>query len=110
MDNVPVFVLQPDLGGLLSLVVTVLLPVLVGIVTTRLTSPGVRAVLLLLLATVKTIVEAVLSANMAGAHPAWQMIVFNAAVNFAVAVAVHFGLWKPTGVADKAIDSGITSR
>jgi hypothetical protein len=110
MDNVPVFVLQPDLGGLLSLAVTVFLPILVGLVTTRLTSPGMRAVLLLLLATIKTIVEAVIAANMAGAEPAWQLIVFNAVVNFGVAVAVHFGLWKPTGASDRAVDSGITSR
>jgi hypothetical protein len=102
------FSFQPDLGGLLSLAVTVLLPLLVGLVTTRLTSSGTKAVLLLALASITSVVQAWLASVNAHVPFEWVVVAFNAAINFGVGTAVHFGLWKPTGAAKAAEDSGIT--
>lgn len=110
MGNVPVFTLQPNLGGLLSLLVTVFLPILVGLVTTRVTSAGRKALLLLFLASVTSFIETWISSQQAGLPFAWAPIVFNAVVNFGVAVAVHYGLWKPTGAATAAQNTGVTGR
>lgn len=103
--NDTVFVFEPNAGGFLSLVATVLLPILVGLVTQRSWSSGLKAVLLLLLAAVKTFVEAAIAAsNDSVPFMIWPVLI-NVAVTFVIAVAVHFGLWRPTGVADRAQDS-----
>ena len=91
----------------LALLINVLLPVIVGLVTTRVTSAGTKAVLLLALSGVSGFLTEL-------AHPVdgWDAgtAAVLALVAFGTAVLSHFGLWKPTGVAGKAQDSLITSR
>jgi hypothetical protein len=85
-----------------GLAVTFFLPVVVGLVTTRVTHAGWKAVLLLALSAVQSfIVEAAASA------PGWNVgdALVLTVVSFAMAVAAHFGLWKPTGVAQRAQDA-----
>lgn len=80
----------------LGLVISVVLPVLVGLVTTRVTSAGVKAVLLLALSTLNGFLVAY-----AGPHdPGYsvQTAAVLALVSFGTGVLAHFGLWKPTGV------------
>jgi hypothetical protein len=87
----------------LGLLVSVVLPVLVGLVTTRVTHPGLKAVLLLALSTVTGFVT-----EYAGPHNAGysvQTAAVLALVGFGVAVLSHFGFWKPVGVAGRAQDS-----
>lgn len=90
----------------LGLAISVVLPVLVGLVTTRVTSPGVKAVLLLALtAATGFLVE------LAGPHPSGYSVgtaVVLWGVSFGAGVLSHFGLWKPTGVSGKAQDSLVT--
>jgi FtsH-binding integral membrane protein len=91
----------------LGLVISVVLPVLVGLVTTRVTSAGVKAVLLLALSTLNGFLV-----ELTGPHDAgysWQTAAVLALVSFAVGVLSHFGLWKPTGVSGKAQDTLVTS-
>lgn len=99
IPELPVYAFAPNWGGLASLVLTVLLPIVVGIVTRPSTSAQIKALLLLALAVVKTFADAFLAAANAGVefHPV--PVLMNILINFAVAVAVHYGLWKPTGVA-----------
>jgi hypothetical protein len=87
----------------LGLLVSAVLPVLVGLVTTRVTSAGVKAVLLLALTAVNGFLV-----ELAGPHAdGWDTgtAVVLALVSFGVAVLSHFGLWKPVGVSGKAQDS-----
>lgn len=82
-----------------GLLISVVLPVLVGLVTKHVTHPGVKAVLLLALSTLTGFLT-----EFAHPGPNWD---FSTAavlslVAFAVGVLSHFGLWKPTGVSDKA--------
>jgi len=91
----------------LGLLVSVVLPVLVGLVTTRVTHAGVKAVLLLALTAVNGFLV-----ELAGPHPdGWDLgsAVVLTLVSFGTAVLSHFGLWKPTGISGKAQDTLVTS-
>lgn len=104
--NAPEFyVFQPDLGGLLSLILTILLPIIVALVTKRSQPAAVKSLLLLLLAALSTFIQAWVGALSAGTPFVWTVVAYNVIVNFVIAVAVHFGLWKPTGTTDTAQDS-----
>jgi hypothetical protein len=91
----------------LGLVISVVLPVLVGLVTTRVTSAGVKAVLLLALSTANGFLV-----ELAGPHDAgysWQTAAVLALVSFATGVLAHFGLLKPIGIIRRAQDALVTS-
>lgn len=81
----------------IGLLITFGLPLLVGVVTTHVTNSNVQAVILLLLSAGNGFLV-----EYAAPHPdgysVSSALVF-ALVGFAMAVASHFGLWKPTGVA-----------
>lgn len=91
----------------LGLLISVVLPVLVGLVTTRVTHAGGKAVLLLALSTANGLLVEV-----ANPGPAFDLgtAVILSLVSFATGVLAHFGLWKPAGIAGKAQDSLITAR
>jgi hypothetical protein len=91
-------------SGLLALLIQFVLPILVGLVTTRLTHPGIKAVLLLLLSAVS---QFLLELSSPGSFDLKQAL-FSAGIGFVIAVAAHFGLWKPTPVAELATDSLVT--
>lgn len=83
---------------ILTLVVSIVLPVLVALVTRYNAHPGVKAVALALMAAVVGFLSELLDAVHSG-HP------YDAGAgaltwlgSFIVAVAVHYGLWKPTGI------------
>lgn len=87
----------------LGLLISLVLPVLVGLVTTRVVNAGVKAVLLLALSALNGfIVE--FAAGGAG-YDVGSAIVLSL-VAFGTGVLMHFGLWKPSGVAGKAQDVG----
>lgn len=90
----------------LGLLISVILPVLVGLVTTRVTSAGVKAVLLLALTALNGFLV-----EYAAPGPDYDLgnAVILVLVSFGTAVLSHFGLWKPTGVSGKAQDSLITA-
>lgn len=91
----------------LGLVISVVLPVLVGLVTTRVTSAGLKSVLLLALSTANGFLV-----ELAGPHDAGYSVQTAAVlslVSFAVGVLAHFGLLKPTGISGKAQDTLITA-
>lgn len=95
-----------DAAYWLGLLISVILPVLVGLVTTRVTHAGVKAVLLLALTALNGfLVE--LQAGGDGYDLGTAAVL--TLVSFGTAVLSHFGLWKPTGVAGKAQDSLVTS-
>lgn len=87
----------------LGLLVSVVLPVLVGLVTTRVVHAGTKAVLLLALSTATGFVV-----EYAGPHDAGYSVgtaAVLALVSFGTGVLSHFGFWKPVGVATKAQDA-----
>lgn len=102
MDNLPelpVYSFAPNAGGLFSMILTLLLPLLVSIITTQVTSPRAKGLLLLLLVAIKTTVEAIVSNGNDYINFGWVPFLMNLVLNFVLAVAMYFGLWKPTNAA-----------
>ena len=91
----------------LGLLVSLVLPVLVGLVTTRVTHPGTKGVLLLALTAANGFL---VELSQAGDGYDFGSAVVLTLVSFATAVLMHFGLYKPTGISGKAQDSLVTSR
>lgn len=94
------FNLPPAL--ILGLLVSTVLPILVGLVTTKVTSGGLKAVLLAGLAAVTGLLTELLASVTAGVPYDLGSGLVLALMAFLVAVAMHFGLWKPTEVSAKA--------
>jgi hypothetical protein len=91
-----------QLVAFLTLCVTVLLPVLVGLVTKASTSGSVKAVLLAALSAVTGVSSALIQANDSGQGVDLYPLALSAVSVFVVAVATHYGLWKPTEVSAAA--------
>jgi hypothetical protein len=88
--------------GILTLVVNDVLPIITGLATTRLTSPAKKAIVLALLSAITGFGAELLNALVnhtvydAGAG------LLTAFTAFIIAVALHFGFWKPVGAAAAA--------
>ncbi|TFC30208.1 hypothetical protein E3O55_08540 [Cryobacterium sp. MDB1-18-2] len=98
-----------NLSLLLWLLIAVILPILVGLVTTKETSPGRKAIYLAALALVAGLLAQLLAAIQAGVTYDLFTGLIQGLGAFLIAVALHFGLWKPTGVAGAAQTFGATS-
>lgn len=96
-----------DTAYWIGLLISVVLPVLVGLVTTRVTHAGVKAVLLLALSALNGFLVEVAAP---GPDYDVQTAVILTLVAFGTGVLSHFGLWKPAGVSAKAQDALITER
>ena len=83
----------------LGLAISVVLPVLVGLVTKHVTHPGVKATILLALSTLNGFLV-----ELANPGPDYDFgtAVVLTLVSLATGVLAHFGLWKPAGVSDRA--------
>lgn len=82
---------------LLTFVVSVLLPLLVGIVTTKVTSPARKAVVLVILSFVASVLSEVLNAVVSGT--AYDLVtgLFKFGAIAVIAIASYFGVWsRPT--------------
>jgi hypothetical protein len=96
-----------DQTQIIAAMVGVVLPILVGLVTKTVTRPAVKAMLLLLLSAVTGFLTEALNSDVF----VWQQALFAWGITFVIGVAMHFGLWNPTGVATKAqmVGSGTTT-
>lgn len=95
-----IFNLPPAL--VIGLLVSTILPILVGLVTTRLTNGGIKAVVLAGLSAATGLLTELGNSITAGVAYDLGTGLVLALTAFLIAVAMHFGLWKPTTVADKA--------
>jgi hypothetical protein len=86
-----------DLAQLLNLLVAFVLPVLVGLVTTSNTSAATKSLLLATLSLVAGLGAELLAAVQAGVTYDLGQGLTSGLATFIVAVATHYGLWKPTG-------------
>lgn len=97
-----------DPALVLALLVGTVLPVLVGLVTTRVTHPGAKGLLLATLAAVTALAAEALAAADAGTTYDLGRGVVMALQVWVVAVATHYGLLKPSGVSEFAAVHGVT--
>lgn len=97
---VAAFTLDPAL--VIQLVVSTVLPLLVGLVTKTVTRPGVKAVLLALLSLATSLLVELGAAIASGATYDVGRGLLLALPTFLIAVGLHYGLWKPVGAAGRA--------
>ena len=90
----------------LQLILGVILPVLVGLVTTRATGAGRKAVLLAALSVATSLLTELIAALQAGTVYNLGLALVLGLGTFIVAVATHYGLLKPTGVSAAALAVG----
>jgi len=82
----------------LNLLINFLLPMLVALITSRAADGWAKAVTLLILSAVSGFGLSVIEAYQAGMPPDLGVSAWNALIGLVVAIAVHFGLWKPGGI------------
>lgn len=96
--------------------VNVLLPIVVAIVAARAADGAVKAMLLLLLSAVSGYLISWLDAVNGGVAFDFSQASFTAVLGFVVAIAAHFGVWKPaavtgsTGFVQSALPGGLGGR
>ena len=91
-------------------VLPVLLPILVGLVTTRVTDSGKKATLLLALSVVSALITEWVNAAVNNVSYNLGQGLLLAFITFVTGVALHYGLLKPTGVSDAAARHGVTEK
>lgn len=102
-----VFSLDP--ATVIQLVLTVVMPIAVGLVTTRTTSSSAKTWLLAGLTLVTSFVTQ-LGGAIAGNVPFDAGVALLSVIPaFAISVAMYYGLWKPTGVGKAAQDVDATT-
>lgn len=92
--------------SVLTLIIGTVMPIVVGLVTTRVTSGAIKAWLLAGLTLVTTVFQAMLLAAQSGIPFELGAILVSAVQQFIISVAIYYGLWKPTGIAGAAQDVG----
>lgn len=103
-----VFNVPPAL--IIGALVSTVLPLLVGLVTTRVTNSGWKALLLAVLTAVTGLLTELLASVNAGVPYDLGNGIVLWLGSFLVAVGLHYGLWKPTSVTAKAQDVLVTSK
>lgn len=102
-----VFTIDPAVA--IQLLLAVILPIVVGLVTTRVTRGSVKAWLLAGLTLVTALITG-LGDAVAGQHVFdLGRALFLALPQFCISVAMYYGLWKPTGIGAKAQDVEATT-
>ena len=109
VTNTPAVVFTLDWGVIVQLLLAVVMPILVGLVTTRITAGSTKAWLLATL-TLGTSLLTELAKSIA-TNTAFDLgIALLATIPaFAISVATYYGLWKPTGVGQAAQDVEATT-
>jgi hypothetical protein len=90
----PTYHFEPTLYGVLSLIVTVALPVLAALVMRPSWAGWVRGLVLLAAAAVKAFAEAWLFAIDGGTPFDAGGAAYTVVIDYVIAVAFYFGLWK----------------
>lgn len=99
-----------NLAQVIGLLSGIVLPLIVGLVTTRVTHSGVKAVLLAALAfATNLLTEFGFALSQSTPYDLSAALVAGLGT-FLVAVGIHYGFWKPTGTAEKVQDVGVTPK
>lgn len=104
--ELPTYVGEPTLGGLLSLAVTVLLPIIAALFMRSSWSAFWKGLVLFVLAAIKAYLEAWLGAVNNDEAFNFVAAAYSAVVQFVLAVVAYVGILKGTNVQRSAIESG----
>lgn len=104
ITNAPVVVFTLDWAVVVQILLAVIMPLLVGLVTTRVTAGNIKAWLLAGLTAVTSMLMEVARSIATGTPFDLGIALLAVVPAFVISVATYYGLWKPTGVAGKAQD------
>lgn len=107
LPELPTYLFAPTLAGVLSLVLTFLLPLVAALFMRTSWSAFSKGLVLLAVAAVKTFLEAWLIAVEASVGFNFAEVSYAVLVNFGLAVVFYFGLLKNTGAQQSAISGGV---
>lgn len=110
IPELPTYMFELSTAGVISTLLTVVLPLLAGLVMRPAWSSGAKAVTLLALSAIKAGLEAWLAAANSGVEFDVTKTGYSLLLTFGLAVLMHFGLWKGTSVQQAAINAGADSR
>jgi hypothetical protein len=102
----PVVTFSVDPALVIQLVLSTFMPLLVGLVTTRVTSGATKAWLLAAFTLVTSVLTGIGDAIATGTPFDIGLALLLLIPAFVVSVSTYYGLWKPTGIAVKAQDVG----
>jgi len=102
----PVVTFSLDPSLVIQLVLSTVMPLLVGIVTDRVTSGAVKAWLLAAFTLATSVLTGIGDAIASGTSFDLGLALILFIPAFVVSVSTYYGLWKPTGIAVKAQDVG----
>jgi len=105
--DLPTYLFAPTLGGVLSLLVQIVLPLLAALLMKSSWSTATKGIILLAASSLKAFLEAWIAANDANTAFDLRGAVINALVVWGIAVGIHFGFLKNTSVQRAAISSGV---
>lgn len=109
-STAPTVAFTLDPLAVVQLLIAFILPVLVGLVTTRVTSGALKAWLLAGLSLVTALLVELARALTAGETYDLGIALLTALPAFVVSVSSHYGLWRATGVTDWAQSKVVTPR
>lgn len=95
--------------AVVQLVLTVIMPIAVGLVTTRTTSGSIKAWLLAAFTLTTSLLLQLADALGSAATFDLGVALLSAIPAFAISVATYYGLWKPTGVGTAVQDIDSTT-
>ena len=105
LDNTVDPTAQSDLSlvQVSSVLVGTILPIVVALVSSRVTSRAAKSWMLAGLSALSGFLTEFINS---GDNFVWQQALLTTVVTFVVAVATYYGLWNPTGISERALDVG----
>lgn len=98
-----------DTAMVVQTVLTVFMPIIVGLITTKTTAGAVKSWLLAGTTLATSILTGFAEAMSSGMAFDLGVALLMAIPAFAISVSTHYGLWKPTGVSTKAQEVSATT-
>jgi len=109
ITNAPVVVFSLDWAIVVQILLAVVMPLLVGLVTSRVTAGNIKAWLLAGLTLITSLLTGIGGAIATGTPFDIGLALLAAIPAFIVSVGTYYGLWKPTGIAGKVQDIEATT-
>jgi hypothetical protein len=103
----PTYLFEPSLAGVLSLALTVLLPLLAAVLMRSNWSAFRKGLVLLALASIKAFLEAWVGAVESGEAFDFLRTAYAVVINFGLAVVFYFGILRGSDIQQGAINSGV---
>ncbi len=107
LPSLPTYLFEPSLIGLLSLFLTLILPIAAALFMRSTWSSPAKGLVLLGVSAVKTVLEAWLASLQDGYVLDWWPLLYTTLLNLAIAVASYFGWLKGSPTQQAALAVGV---